>query len=463
MSSSALVPNSVWAVRPGRASDRLATEPFLNRLQRRRFKLTYLKHPMVTALALAVLILAAALPRPILAAPGSWSSTGNMTIPRCYHTATLLPDGNVLVAGGNAGGNNILYSSELFYPANGWWGYTYNNMATARDTHTATLLPNGQVLVAGGESNNPGGNGPTANAELYDPAGKSWQSAPPMNTARSGHTATLLPNGQVLVAGGVAPSGNGSNATASSEIYDPAANSWTPTSGPMATARYSHTATLLPSGQVLVAGGEGIDTNFVANAELFNLSTGTWSSAGHNGTARSLHTATLLRNYGWVLVAGGWSKFYTDFLASVELFTVAGWQSGNSLVTKRDWHTATQLPNGQVLVAAGFNSIAGQYSPLQSAELYDSTQGTWSATGSLDTGRCLHTATQLSNGKVLVTGGQTNAAVTTASAEVYDPVPPPRVQLPPLLAFFPFDGNAKDYSGNGHHGTITGSPQIVAS
>ena len=212
---------------------------------------------------------------------------------RC-HTATLLPNGKVLVAGGYDS-DGALASAELYDPASGTWTAT-GSLATARVRHTATLLPNGKVLVAGGVDSSGysrergtlrsgerdldghrqprhrtllitrrrccptarcssqadhGNVGVLASAELYDPASGTWTATGSLTTARYGHTATLLPNGKVLVAGGY----NGLGYLASAELYDPASGTWTAT-GSLATARYDHTATLLPNGKVLVAGGD---------------------------------------------------------------------------------------------------------------------------------------------------------------------------------------------------------------
>ena len=131
-------------------------------------------------------------------APGRWKATGDLTTARAEHTATLLPDGKVLVAGGDD-----LGSAELYDPATGMWTAT-GSMATARVFHTATLLSDGRVLVAGGY----GENGYLASAELYDPATGVWTATGSMATTRQWHTATLLPNGQVLVAGGRGSGGN---------------------------------------------------------------------------------------------------------------------------------------------------------------------------------------------------------------------------------------------------------------
>jgi hypothetical protein len=128
----------------------------------------------------------------------------------------------------------------------------------------------------------------------------------------------------------------------------------------------------------------------------------------------------------------------------------------------RTGHTATLLPNGKVLVTAGHNDSGG----LTTVEIYDPASGAWSPTGSLDIIRNDCTVTLLPNGKVLVAGGQGKegdppVTVIRASAELYEPHPPPKVPLPPLLAFYPFEGNAQDASGNGRHGAMTGFPMVV--
>ncbi|MGH8094559.1 MAG: kelch repeat-containing protein [Chthoniobacterales bacterium] len=207
-----------------------------------------------------VLLLGAglALVEPCAGAPGGFEATGSLATAREFHTATLLPNGMVLVAGGNG---NFLASAELYDPATGTWTAT-GSLATARALHTATLLPNGMVLVAGGVGNP----GYLASAELYDPATGTWTATGSLATGRDYHTATLLPNGMVLVAGG-----SDNNALASAELYDPATGIWTAT-GSLATARYYHTATLLSNGMVLVAGGVDNTNSPLASAELYDAS-----------------------------------------------------------------------------------------------------------------------------------------------------------------------------------------------
>jgi hypothetical protein len=283
-------------------------------------------------------------------ASGTWAVTGIPVTGISSRTATLLPNGKVLVAGASA---------ELYDPASGTWSAT-GSFVAARDDNTVTLLPNGKVLVAGGIS----GNGILASAELYDPASGTWSATRSLDTARVSHTGTLLPNGKVLVAGGADVSGL---PLASAELYDPASGNWT-TTGSLNTTRFLHTATLLSNGKVLVAGGEGGDTGGpLASAELYDPVSGTWTTTGSLNTARYIgHTATLLPN-GKVLVAGGISG--NAILASAELYDpVSGtWAATGSLVTARFNHTATLLLDGNVLVAGGYR---GPGSPVPSAELY---------------------------------------------------------------------------------------------
>jgi hypothetical protein len=226
-----------------------------------------------------------------------------MSAGRGFHTATLLGNGKVLVAGGISGGG-ILSSADLYDPTTNTWSFAAP-MSAARWEHTATLLGNGKVLVAGGDNDITY----LASAELYDPATDTWSPAAPMSTARVSPTATLLGNGQVLVAGG-------SGHLSSAELYDPASNSWS-TAGSMSAARWEHTATLLGNGKVLVAGGDNV--TYLASAELYDPGSNSWSPAGTMSAARAYHTATLLGN-GEVLVAGGANDTYPYALSSAELY-----------------------------------------------------------------------------------------------------------------------------------------------
>src|SRR5436190_422728 len=163
---------------------------------------------------------------------GQFDKTGSLNTARTDHAATLLPNGFVLVEGGEDTNFNVVASAELYDPASGTWTNT-GNLNIARRNHTATLLANGMVLAAAGVDSNFNA---LLSAELYDPASGSWTATSSLNTARSQHTGTLLPNGMVLVAGGF-----DGGALTSAELYNPLGGSWTPT-GSLNTARYLHTA-----------------------------------------------------------------------------------------------------------------------------------------------------------------------------------------------------------------------------
>ncbi len=317
----------------------------------------------------------------------TFAGTGSLATARGFHTATLLPSGKVLVAGGVDSSSAPLASAELYDPATGTWAAT-GSLATARYFHTATLLSNGKVLVAGGA----GGNNNTAIAELYDPTTGTWASTGTLATARSQHTATLLPNGKVLVVGGWSPGGY----LASAQLYDPATGIWSPT-GSLATARDWHTATLLANGKVLVAGGETSGSAILASAEVYDPTPGTWSATGALATARRYFTATALAN-GKVLAVGGQTSG-----ASTELYDASTgiWSATGSLASPLFGHAATRLDNGTVLVAGG----VGEADYETRAQVYDPVTGLWRATGLLSTAHAYFTATQLPGGKVLYAGG----------------------------------------------------------
>jgi hypothetical protein len=368
--------------------------------------------------------------------PGA-SVTGSLNTARYLHTATLLNNGMVLVVGGilytppppcyvlpcAPGTSTVLASAELYNPATGLFTATTGSLNTARYGHTATLLPDGTVLIAGGTSA-AGASGPfLSTAELYNPATETFSyTTNDLNTARYFQTASLLSNGMVLLAGGYNAA---TEQLASAELYNPATASETFTyTGSLNTARYYDTATTLNNGSVLLVGGDDFTYGILGSAELYSAGSFALTSGSLN-TPRYLDTATLL-NDGTVLLAGGYAT--ADVLNSAELYSAENFAyTTGSLNTARCEHTGTLLSNGTVLLAGGYNLVTGA---LTSEELYNPATGTFAATGGLTNARNLHTATLLNNETVLLVGGQGASGASLASAEVYEPatLTPPNLE-----------------------------------
>ena len=368
---------------------------------------------------------------------GEWFTTGSLSFARVGASATLLQDGRVLVAGGGASSSfttSTFNSAEVYDPKSSTWTPT-GAMNVGREYQTATLLNNGTVLVVGGAS----GSG-VADEEIYDPkatgcgAGISgcWTTVASLPQPLEGQTATLLPSGKVLVAGGDPQGAN--TEVASALVYDPVANTWTSV-GSMAQARAFGTATLLQNGTVLVAGGccatFGVTT---ATAEVFNPTAtgcgtgivGCWSTTGSLGEARQGATATLLPS-GNVLVSGGNGPRTApgQALTSMEEYnpSTRTWALVGLMQHPRVGHDAVLLSDGKVLLAGGLSNSWSIGSPLSSSELFDPANpaSTTSADSMLEARALLSgntdlqdapsfTATLLNNGEVLATGGLDSTA-----------------------------------------------------
>lgn len=359
------------------------------------------------------------------ASGGSWTVTGSLLTPRVGPMGATLANGKVLVAGGLDNQNHELASAELYDPKTGRWSHAAS-MSHARFGSTMTLLQNHDVLVTGGESPT----GLTISAELYHSATNRWSRTGSMGTARANHTATLLANGKVLVAGGYNQDMSGG--IASAEVYNPATATWSGT-GSMATPRESHTASLLASGQVLVSGGnlDFLD-GAVGSTETYDPKTGKWTTVGRMMTSRSSHVSVTL-NDGSVIVAGGeyGNQAGSNPLAMTDRFNpnLGSWnpvgdmqvaQGAISHIAGRAFHTATMLSDGRVLVAGGFGYIADftQTVILQTAEIFDPATGTWTLTGNMNQARAQHAAVVLADGRTLVAGGY-DFGPPLASAELF--------------------------------------------
>jgi hypothetical protein len=295
------------------------------------------------------------------ASSGTWSTTGTLSHRRGYHAAVRHLDGTVLVTGGHAGGSPFA-DSELYQPGTGTWSAA-GSMSVGRNQPSATILQDGRVLVAGGADTGFGaGCGCTYNsADLYTP-GVGWSAAASMGTPRLVHTATRLSNGKVLVAGGW----TGSATTASAELYDPATNTWTPAAS-MIVARGSHWAALLTNGKVLVAGGGNDSASALDTTELYDPATNAWSSAGTLSVARANQgiTPAAVLPSGKVVIAGGWTGSINSAATDIYDPATSTWSTGAPMNEGRRDHTATLLGNGKVLVT-------GSCCVSISAEVYDS-------------------------------------------------------------------------------------------
>jgi len=312
----------------------------------------------------------------------TWSTNAPLNAARWAHTATLLTNGTVLIAGGiiyNMNGNFANTNAcELYNPATGISSLTAP-MQDYRNSHRATLLTNGQVLISGG--------GGDATSEIYDPPSGTWINLASMNAERTVHTATLLQNGKVLAAGGF--DDNTAVDLSSAELYDPNSGTWSITAS-MPYAADTLAAVLLTNGTVLVCGGS-FNSYGVTNAAIFYPASQTWTNTTPMHEARYGHTATLLPN-GKVLVEGGTG----DNSAEIYDPVAKTWTLVASMNDGRQYSDAVLLTNGQVMVMGDGNP---------DVELYNATLNTWTYTGSLPFPGNQQTATLLSGGQVVVTGG----------------------------------------------------------
>ena len=349
---------------------------------------------------------------------GTFTPTGSMKFQRIGHTATLLQNGTVLIAGGDEPGLTSfvpLASAEIYNPATGTFTST-GSMGTARVGHTATLLANGKVLIAGGND----ATGTLATTEVFDPSTGSFSPANGnMEIARVGHTATLLNDGtgRVLVAGGgTSPAvffgPVPDQGSASAELFDPNSGQFTPAGNNMSSRRIYHTATLLPNGDVLLAGGTN---NGSALGDLFAPASAMFTATATGGTT-NLHLAAAALQDGSALLTGGGSigggcpvpTWEVDKRAFLFDDSDASFSQTGEMSVSRESHTATLLPGGDVLIAGGVDGpvrCSSDFGEVATAELFSRASGSFTLTGSMETARAGHTATLLGNGQVLVVGG----------------------------------------------------------
>lgn len=336
---------------------------------------------------------------------GSITAAAPMLSPRSGHSATLLTDGKVLIAGGMRRNQEFYKSAELYDPATGKFHST-GEMSIGRVGHIAVLLRTGRVLIAGGWV----GHGGTDEAELYDPATGRFTVISKMTIRRGRPSATLLADGDVLIAGGEE---NDNESLASAEIFSVKTLSFVPT-GSMHHARISHTATLLNDGRVLIAGGYA--GNVSSSAELYDPKAGTFTETGALGIARCKHTAGLLPD-GRVLIAGGSDeRGWNGNLSSAEIYDphIGKFTSTAAMNDSRFKlpDEAVQLSSGRLLIAGGSKEV----------EVFDPATGKFLvAEGRLNEPWHFLSETKLPDGSILLAGGYPNNPEATAQAWIYRP------------------------------------------
>ncbi len=352
---------------------------------------------------------------------GFAQTVGQMSIGRDRPATVLLPSGKVLIAGGMGGIGilpTILDSAELFDPKTGQFSMSNGHMSKPRVAATGTLLPNGKVLIAGGLS----ALSALASADVYDPVTDTFSPTEnPMSSARVDQTSTLLADGTELIAGGTDVN---SNPLATAEIYDPSTNRFTLLPNLMTDARAQAAAVRLQSGQVFIAGG-GIHD--LTSAEIYDPATRTFSATEHPMTTGRFNPAATLLADGAVFISGG-RQGLAD-LASTEIYDPEEkmFLAGPTMSSVRLHHFSVLLPSGQVLVGGGDTSFLK--TPTDSAELYDPQRNLIRPTSQpLRIGRSAAAATSavvLQDGRVFIVGGQDSqanlAGLALASGEIYDP------------------------------------------
>jgi hypothetical protein len=338
---------------------------------------------------------------------GTVSAATPMLEPRSGQTATLLPDGKVLIAGGMRRNQQFSKSAEIYDPATGRF-QTTGDMAERRVGHIAVLLRSGKVLIAGGW----GGHGGTDSAELYDPAASRFTAIGKMTARRGRPSATTLANGDVLVTGGVDHDGPG-GILASAEVFHASTLTFERT-GAMHYARVAHTATLLNDGRVLVAGGKG--EGLTASAELYDPKTGTFTETGSLVAARYKHIAGLLPG-GRVLVAGGSDEHdWNGNLSSAEIYDPG---TGKFKLTSSMKDARFKLPGEAVKLEAGKLLVAGG---SREVEIFDPASGKFLVvSGQMNDKWHYMTETKLRDGSVLLAGGYPDNDQATAQTWIYRP------------------------------------------
>jgi N-acetylneuraminic acid mutarotase len=373
----------------------------------------------------------------LAAVPSQSVERASMHAARAGHTATLLPDGRVVVMGGEVlPSREMIETVEAYDPQVDSWT-ELAPLPESRCNHTATLLDDGTILVVGGGQSNaiglPSGLQVRTEALIYDPTTDSYESLGPNLVPRHGHHAVGLPSGEVLLVGGaddestVKPSQGNSNpqpfgnALASAEIYDPDTKTFHE-AGSLAEARYAFGLAPLADGRVLVSGGSSYDSMALSlvTAEIFDEESGSFTSGGaFDGLDRLFHSQVALAD-GRVFVFGG-KQSNVAFLDDTQIFdaTSSTWVAGAPLPPARTATVSVPTAEGGALVVGGLAcTFAGCQTPPQ-VDLWHP-DGTATTGPALHQGRASGTATVLQDGTVLVVGGY-GAIASLASVELLVP------------------------------------------
>ncbi|GJG96849.1 kelch repeat-containing protein [Cupriavidus pauculus] len=327
---------------------------------------------------------------------GSWSTAAaTMPLPVHYFTATRLNNGLVLVAGGFTGGGST-DSAWLYNPATDTWAPT-GTMFVPRSSHTATLLQDGRVLISGGQVFS---QIETDSAEIYDPATGTWSPAGLMSDARQNQSSTLLANGKVLVAGGFNQLGGFVTNLASMDVYDPVTNAWTTMTTTLASPRAQHAAARLPDGNVLLAGGIG-NGGLLGTTEIVAIDDSGTSVSPAPVVFGNVTMGTTLAD-GSVLVLGDATSAAAPRAYRYDPTTLT-W-TASSMISARSIPTVTRLADGRVLVSGGTLVSSGGVRTT-STEIYDPATNTWIAGAPMAAGRAAAQAVVLADGSVLMLGG----------------------------------------------------------
>ena len=339
--------------------------------------------------------------------PGDFTPGPLLIVGRAFHTASPLDNGDVVVAGGEGVPGVPTAVCEIYRRSSDMFQRT-GDLSTARRKHAAVTLKSGKVLACGGFG--PAGQTLTT-VELWDPVTETWGPAASMAASRAHHTATLLKDGRVLVAGGFTTDGGSFDYEGTAEVYQPTTDTWIP-AGPLAWPRGGHTATLLADGKVLLAGGARSQQNI---AELYEpVPNACRETAGKPAEHRIFHAAAVVR-LGSVLLAGGGPPGAERYEPETETFQPSGSSPPIGLpVSESPWYsTLTALPGGRAAFIGGLSLGGGQGGGdlvLAQIQLWDSRGG--SGAGAffpmlfyLDVPRAAHTITPLGDGRFLIVGG----------------------------------------------------------